>query len=87
MQQHYYKAYQLAKKGLRTANNKYIPFINDIHRYFRYYGGDSFNGRVFIRFLPYSKGYDEHPYWLIKKLETILEIVNRVNDEENKIKK
>ncbi|WP_394290188.1 hypothetical protein [Fusobacterium necrophorum] len=37
-----------------------------------------------IAFLPLSKGYDEHPYWLMKKLEFILRMVNKVDSERRK---
>lgn len=37
-----------------------------------------------IAFLPLSRGYDEHPYWLMKKLEFILRIVNKVDSERRK---
>ncbi|WP_288891566.1 hypothetical protein [uncultured Sneathia sp.] len=50
-------------------------------RYFRF---DGFNGSCNLQFLPLSRSYDEHPYWLIMKMEIILETINKVNMEENK---
>ena len=34
-------------------------------------------GQYEIKFLPYSKSYDEHPFWLINKLEYIKNMVNK----------
>lgn len=55
--------------------NKYILFYLDVNRYQRYIKSDMAGNLEII--LPYSKGYDEHPYWLIKKLEYIKSIIQR----------
>lgn len=34
-----------------------------------------------IKFLPLNKGYGEHPYWLIEKMNYILGIINKVYNE------
>lgn len=60
--------------------NKYINFYLDIQRYHRYFKGD-FVGNLNI-VLPYSKGYDEHPFWLITKLEYIRNIIQRFSKEK-----
>lgn len=48
---------------------------------------DNINGVFKMHFLPFNKGYDEHPYWQIMKLEIILDVINLVQFEENKNKK
>jgi len=72
---------------LKTPNKIYDLYIEDISRYMRYFRFDGFNGSCNLQFLPLSRSYDEHPYWLIMKLEIILEIINKVNMEENKKEK
>lgn len=62
------------------ATDKYSAIIADIHRYMSYIDKKYMTG-FSINFLPLSKGYDEHPYWLIKKLEFILKMVNKVDRE------
>ncbi|WP_169305376.1 hypothetical protein [Sebaldella termitidis] len=53
-------------------------------RYFRF---DGMSGRYILTFLPFSKSYDEHPYWLIEKLEFIEEVINKAIYEKNNRKK
>lgn len=53
--------------------NKYFSFFLDIQRYQRYIKSD-FVGNLHI-ILPYLMGYDDHPYWLIIKLEYIKDII------------
>jgi hypothetical protein len=50
-------------------------------RYFRF---DGMSGIYELRFLPFSKGIDEHPYWLIEKINFILNMINRVKSEKRK---
>ena len=42
------------------------------------------SGRYILTFLPFSKSYDEHPYWLIEKLEFIEEVINKAIEQLNK---
>ncbi len=37
-----------------------------------------------LAYLPLGKGYDEHPYWLIRKMEFILGMINKVDNERSK---
>lgn len=64
----------------KDSLNKYLAFYLDIQRYQRYIRGD-FAGNLYIT-LPYAMGYDEHPYWLIFKLEYIRDIIQRYFKEQ-----
>jgi hypothetical protein len=45
------------------------------------------SGRYVLTFFPFSKSYDEHPYWLIDKLEFIEEVINKAIYEKNNRRK
>ena len=58
--------------------------MRDISKYMNYLGIVSYgmSGHCYeIKFLPLSKSYDDHPYWLIEKLEFIKEKVNTAMSE------
>lgn len=48
----------------------------------RYFGVDGMNGIYHLKFLPFSKGIDEHPYWLINKIEFLLNLINKIRNEK-----
>lgn len=61
----------------RPATNRYEEIIGDINYYrYSYLDVDGMTGGYFIRFLPYNKGYAEHPYWLMEKIEFIRNCLN-----------
>ena len=72
-------------KGHKTPEERLNRIISDISRYMNYLGMISLGmislgmagGQYEIKFLPYSKSYDEHPFWLINKLEYIKNMVNK----------
>lgn len=70
--------------GTRTPHEHYRILIRDISSYMRYFGFDGMSGIYDLKFLPFSKGIDEHPYWLIEKIQFILTIVNKVKTEKRK---
>ena len=67
-------------KGHKTPDERLNRIISDISRYMNYLGMISLGmagGQYEIKFLPYSKSYDEHPFWLINKLEYIKNMLNK----------
>lgn len=59
--------------------------IADIHRYCGYFEPFSTGFGVDFKIrLPFSKGRDEHPYWLIEKIEYIFSIYKEVRKEVSK---
>ena len=70
----------------KAANkDKYQKIINDIHRYNMYFetkGMDS--SYYYIHRLPLNLGYDDHPYWLIEKINFILRVTNKIYSEMRK---
>lgn len=69
--------------GVKSSeiNIELNKFKIDISRYNRYLRSDGFSRYPIIAFLPYSKGYDEHPYWLIDKLEFIQSIIIKYKND------
>ena len=66
-------------KRQKTPDTKLLKIMRDISKYMNYLGIVSYgmSGHCYeIKFLPLSKSYDDHPYWLIEKLEFIKEKVN-----------
>ena len=73
-------------KGVKSSNTniELNKFKVDISRYNRYLRSEGFSGYPVIAFLPYNKGYDEHPYWFIDKLEFIQSLIIKYkNDNKN----
>ena len=73
--------------GQQTPDRSLQEVILDINNYLRYFRFDAMSGRYTLTFLPFSKSYDEHPYWLMEKLEFIGEIINKAIYEKNNRKK
>lgn len=63
-------------KATQEKLKRYEAVLLDLQKYRRYIGSDFF-GNIIISFLPLGKGYGEHPFWLINKLEFIKEIFQR----------
>ncbi len=71
-------------KRQKTPDTKLLKIMRDISKYMNYLGIVSYgmSGHCYeIKFLPLSKSYDDHPYWLIEKLEFIKEKVNTAMSE------
>lgn len=70
--------------GTKTPHIHYQVLIIDISNYMRYFRFDGMSGIYELRFLPFSKGIDEHPYWLIEKINFILNMINKIKSEKRK---
>ena len=71
-------------KRQKTPDTKLLKIMRDISKYMNYLGIVSYgrSGQCYeIKFWPLSKSYDDHPYWLIEKLEFIKEKVNTAMSE------
>lgn len=70
--------------GTKTPHKHYQILITDISNYMKYYGFDGMSGMYELRYLPFAKGIDEHPYWLMEKIQFILNLVNKIKAEKRK---
>lgn len=76
-------------KNQKTPDVIIQEIIQDISRYLGYMGIVSMGlsgGEYALKFLPLSRAYDEHPFWLIKKIEFINSMINKAMAEVNKSK-
>lgn len=69
--------------NVRTEDKDLLSFINDVRLYWHLFGGNGFSVGVAIKKLPYSKSYFEHPYWVISKMNYILDMINKVLNEKH----
>lgn len=56
---------------------KLIEIYKDIINYWNLFGSDGFSGRVSLKYMPYDKGLFELPYWLLYKINYILDLINK----------
>ena len=73
-------------KGQKTPDKDILEVIDDIMKYMNYLGLISLGmagGEYEIKFLPLSKSFDEHPYWIITKLVYIKGKINHGMKEAN----
>ncbi|WP_068449146.1 hypothetical protein [Caviibacter abscessus] len=71
-------------KGLRTQDINMQILMNDVTRYFSYFEPVplGMGGLTYKINLPFSKGRDEHPYWLVEKIDFIFYIYCQVKSEK-----
>lgn len=68
-------------RNLKTENRELQEVITDIYFTTRYFEVLPLSSMYVLSRLPLLKGYGEHPYWLIEKLEFILSIFNKTIKE------
>ncbi len=64
-----------------------MNIYNDIYQYWNLFGSDGFSGNISLKYMPLNKGYFETPYWLINKINYILNIINKCVQEKEKLNK
>nr|DAN60595.1 MAG TPA: hypothetical protein [Bacteriophage sp.]DAR26483.1 MAG TPA: hypothetical protein [Caudoviricetes sp.] len=67
-----------------SPHRAYRVLIRDIVQYMKYFGFDGMSGVYELKFLPFGKGIDEHPFWIMEKIHFILGLINKVKSEKRK---
>lgn len=64
-----------------------MSIYRDIENYWNLFDSNGFSSKVSLKYLPLNRGYFETPYWLIYKINYILDLINKCVSERDKLKK